>query len=122
MYRKCNFDDASNPSTLFMLTDLEARLEDLLSAIDQMPEEYVLKAESKKEKERRERVRAERMELQQKNYEERMKKSMERSMQAPRKRRGRQVMWRSQPVRKAVAAEKTSDQDDRDTADAQFFT
>lgn len=121
VYRKCNFDADSNPSTLFMLTDLEARLEDLLSAIEQMPEDYVLKAEKEKEKDRRERVRQERMEQQQKMYEERMRKSMKRSMQAPRKRRGRQVMWRSQPLRKAVQTEKKSDQDADDNADAQYF-
>jgi len=122
VYRKCSFDADSNPSTLFMLTELEAKLEDLLSAIEQMPEEYVLKAEKEKEKERRERVRQERMAQQQKMYEERMKKSMERSMQAPKKRKGRQVMWRSQPLRRAVQAEKKADDGGEDDADAQYFT
>jgi hypothetical protein len=87
VYKRCGFDAETNSSTLYMLTDLEARLEDLLSAIDQMPEEYVAKAEKEKEKERRERVRQERISQQQKMYEERMKKSMERSMQAPKKRK-----------------------------------
>lgn len=122
VYRKCQFDADSNPSTLFMLTDLEARLEDLLSAIEKMPVEYVLKAEKEKEKDRRERVRQERMAQQQKMYEERMKKSMQRSMQAPKKRKGRQVMWRSQPMRKAVQAERKTDDGAEDDADAQFFT
>jgi len=103
-----------------MLTELEARLEDLLSSIDNMSEEYVVKAE--KEKERRERVRQERMAQQQKMYEERMKKSMQRSMQAPKKRKGRQVMWRSQPLRKAVQAERKADDGGEDDADAHYFT
>jgi Domain of unknown function (DUF4200) len=59
VYERCGFDAGSNPTTLFMLSDLEARLEDLLSAIAQMPEEYVIKAEKDKEKKRRERKRAE---------------------------------------------------------------
>lgn len=104
-----------------MLTDLEARLEDLLQAIELLPEEVVIKAEKEKEKERRERVRQERISTQKKMYEDRMKKSMERSLQAPRKRRGRQVMWRSQPQRKAKAKEHLVDNDVDDQADQQFF-
>ena len=45
MYERCGFDASSSPTTLYMLSDLEARLEDLLSDIGQMPEEYVAKAE-----------------------------------------------------------------------------
>lgn len=121
VYKRCGFDAETNSSTLYMLTDLEARLEDLLSAIDQMPEEYVAKAEKEKEKERRERVRQERISQQQKMYEERMKKSMERSMQAPKKRKGRQVMWRSQPERHLTHTEDDSKVDQGDEADLQHF-
>ncbi|TYZ57661.1 hypothetical protein PybrP1_012514 [[Pythium] brassicae (nom. inval.)] len=121
VYKRCGFDAETNSSTLYMLTDLEARLEDLLSAIEQMPEEYVAKAEKEKEKERRERVRQERISQQQKMYEERMKKSMERSMQAPKKRKGRQVMWRSQPARHLKHAEDDSKADQGDEADHHHF-
>jgi hypothetical protein len=121
VYRQCGFDADSNPNTLFMLTDLEARLEDLRKEIEQMPEEECQKALKDKEKERRDRVRQERMAEQQKMYEERMKKSLERSMQAPKKRKGRQVMWRSKPMRKAVQSERKDD-GGGDDADAQFFT
>lgn len=48
MYERCGFDASSSPTTLYMLSDLEARLEDLLSDIAQMPEEYVAKAEKVK--------------------------------------------------------------------------
>jgi len=112
VYKQCGFDATSNPSTLFMLSELEARLEDLLSALEQMPEEYVIKAEKEKEKKRREKKRQEQQELQLRLQEERNRKSLERSMQAPKKRVGRQVMFRSQPVRKAVKEEKEEiDQD-----------
>lgn len=122
VYKRCGFDAETNASTLYMLTDLEARLEDLLSAIEQMPDEYVAKAEKEKEKERRERVRQERIAAQQKMYEERMKKSMERSLQAPKKRKGRQVMWRSQPARQVKHAEDDGKVDQGDEADHQHFT
>ena len=60
VYKKCGFDvSGGSPSTLFMLSDLEARLEDLLSAMEAMPEEYVVKAEKAKDKQRRDRKRAE---------------------------------------------------------------
>ncbi|CAK4380313.1 unnamed protein product [Aphanomyces euteiches] len=121
VYQRCGFEADSNPNTLFMLTDLEARLEDLLSAIEHMPEDYVVKAEKEKEKERRERVRQERISQQTKMYEERMKKSMERSMQAPKKRKGRQVVWRSQPLRQTKQQESESHVNDDDQADQQHF-
>jgi hypothetical protein len=122
VYRQCGFDADSKPGTLFMLTELEAKLEELLSTMSLMDPEDVLRLEKKKEKERREQVRKERMTQQQQMYEERMKKSMQRSMQAPKKRKGRQVMWRSQPLRKAVQAEKKNDGDDDGNEDAQYFT
>jgi hypothetical protein len=56
-----------------------------------MPEEYVLKAEKEKEKKRREKKRQEQQALQLKMQEERNRKALERSMQAPKKRNGRQV-------------------------------
>lgn len=120
VYRKCGFDDSSNPATLTMLTDLEAKLEDLLSQIEAMPEEYVVKAEKMKEKDRRERVRAERMAQQQQLYEERLAKSMARSMQAPKKKTGKQVMFRSAPPKLRVKKKNDEDQEDEDK-DAEFF-
>ena len=71
--------------------------------------------EKLKEKERRERVRQERLVEAQRTYEDRMAKSMARSMQAPKKRRGRQVMWRSRPLRKfAGLLDKVEDKEDED--------
>lgn len=43
VYKQCGFDATLKPNTLFMLSELEAKLEDLLSALDQMPEDYVIK-------------------------------------------------------------------------------
>ena len=64
MYQRCGFDSSSNPSTLFMLSDLEAQLEDLLSALELMPEDEVKEQEKKKEKIRREAKRIEAKEAQ----------------------------------------------------------
>mmetsp|Transcript_1645 Transcript_1645/g.4140 ORF Transcript_1645/g.4140 Transcript_1645/m.4140 type:complete len:240 (+) Transcript_1645:1-720(+) len=122
VYRKCGFDCDASPSTLSMLTDLEARLEDLLSHIDQMPEEYVVKAEKHKEKERRERVRAERLAQQQQVYEERLRKSIERSMQAPKKKTGKPVMFRSAPPQKKVRKKDDSAAEEKAQDLKEFFS
>jgi Domain of unknown function (DUF4200) len=100
VYEQSGFDASSKPNTLFMLSQLESRLEVLLMEIERMPVEYVIKAEKEKEKRRRERKREEQQALQERLQEERNKRAIERSMQAPKKRIGRQVMYRSRPIRK----------------------
>ncbi|KAH8069623.1 hypothetical protein JL720_11925 [Aureococcus anophagefferens] len=114
VYQKCGFDVGSKPSTLFMLSELEARLEQLLDHIETMSEEYIMKEEKDKEKKRRERKRQEQQALQDAQQEERNRKSIARSMQAPKKRTGRQVMFRSAPMRQAVREEKEEEDDDLD--------
>lgn len=111
VYELCGFDAASKPTTLFMLSQMESKLEVLLQDIELMPSEYVIKAEKEKEKRRRERKREEQQALQVKLQEERNKRAIERSMQAPKKRVGRQVMYRSKPLR---MEEKKSGDDDND--------
>jgi hypothetical protein len=121
VYQRCGFDSSSNPSTLFMLSDLEAQLEDLLSALELMPEEYVKKVEKEKEKKRRELKRIEQQAAQEARQAEKNKIAIERSMQPPPKRVGRQVMYRSQPVRRKVKQEaKTETQEELD--ELKFFT
>ena len=97
VYETCGFDAESNPSTLTMLTDLEAKLEELLTEIEQMPEDYVEKAEKAKEKERRDRVRGERLLAQQEAYAKKLEISMRRSRQPP-KPQGKPVMAPSKPL------------------------
>lgn len=115
VYVRCGFDCTSKPATLFMLSELEAKLECLLEQVDTMPEDYILKEEKEKEKKRRERKRAEQQALQDALQEERNRKSIERSLQAPKKRTGRPVMFRSPPIRKTVKHKKEDDtKDDED--------
>jgi hypothetical protein len=110
VYEECGFDASSRPSTLFMLSQLESRLELLLTEIEKMPDDYIIKSEKEKEKKRRERKREEQQKLQERKQEERNKNAIERSMKAPKKRFGRQVMFRSIPVRK----EEVNNGDDND--------
>ena len=121
VYKKCGFECDAAPSTLSMLTDLEARLEELLGHIKHMPQEYVIKAEKLKEKERRERVRTERLTQQQEQYEERLRKSIERSMQAPKKRTGKPVMFRSAKPQKKETKTDNSIAEEKERELKEFF-
>ena len=120
VYEKCGFNAESKPSTLTMLTDLEARLEDLLTKIEQMPEDFVAKAEKQKENERRERYRNARLKEAEIKYREKLEISMRRAMQAPKKRTGKPIMTRSKPLfrRKKVEAVEVEDEH---AADQKYF-
>lgn len=113
-YEQCGFDASSKPSTLFMISQLESRLETLLGDIEKMPIDYVIKSEKEKEKKRRERKREEQQALQIKLQEERNKRAIERSMQAPKKRTGKQVMYRSRPIKKENTLVRNDDDDNND--------
>ncbi len=120
VYEKCGFNAESKPSTLTMLTDLEAKLEDLLTKIEQMPEDFVAKAEKQKENERRERYRNARLKEAEIKYREKLEISMRRAMQAPKKRTGKPIMTRSKPLfrRKKVEAVEVEDEH---AADQKYF-
>jgi len=110
VYDLCGFDASSKPSTLYMLSQLESKLEMLLQDIERMPLDYVIKAEKDKEKKRRELKRAQQQEQQEKQQEERNRRAIERSMQAPKKRNGPPVMYRSRLIRREL--KNTGDVDD----------
>lgn len=99
VYDLCGFDASSKPSTLFMLSQMESKLEVLLQDIERMPVEYVIKAEKEKEKRRREHKRAQQQAQQERQQEERNRRAIERSMQAPKKRNGPPVMYRSRLIK-----------------------
>jgi len=111
------FAEADNSlGTLQMLTNIEARLEELLSIIDAMPREEVEAAEKQKEKERRQRVREAKQALAAKLQEERIQRSIRRSQEPVRRRVGKPIMFRSQPIQRKKKAvdeqEKKMDEED----------
>eukprot|EP00981_Chlorochromonas_danica_P013086 scaffold5788_cov159-Ochromonas_danica.AAC.2 len=116
VYETIGFDASTKPSTLFMLSQMESKLEVLLQDIERMPTDYVIKAEKEKEKRRRERKREEQQAQQEKAQEERNRRAIERSMQAPKKRAGRQVMYRSRPLR-TEEKKAGDDENDKDNTD-----
>lgn len=64
VYDACGFDATTKPSTVFMLAQLETKLESLLAEIEKMPQDYVIRAEKEREKRRREKKREEQQALQ----------------------------------------------------------
>ncbi|KAJ1477717.1 hypothetical protein T484DRAFT_3001829 [Baffinella frigidus] len=80
VYERCGFEADPSLGTLMMLANVEARLEEHLSAMEKMPQDEVDKAEKEREKERRARVRAEKMAAQKKQQEDRINKSIERCL------------------------------------------
>ena len=95
VYELCGFDANSKPSTLYMLSQLESKLEMLLQETEEIPDEFMVRADKEKEKKRRELKRAQQQEQQEKQQEERNRRAIERSLQAPKKRNGPPVMYRS---------------------------
>ena len=122
VYEQCGYDASSKPATLTMLSQMETKLEALLAAIEKMPSAYVIKAEKEKEKRRRERKREEQQALHERLQEERNRRAIERSMQAPKKRVGRMVMSRSRPVRTDSRNKGDDDNDNGNDDEIKFLS
>lgn len=71
-----------------MLTNIENKLEELFESIETMPPEKVEAAEKAKEKERRLRLREEKLEAQRIHQEERVRRALERAQADPKKKVG----------------------------------
>ncbi|KAI8800093.1 hypothetical protein BJ742DRAFT_764473 [Cladochytrium replicatum] len=105
VYRKCIGDNDANLSTLQMLTNVENRLEQLFEIIEMMPPDRVEHAEKMKDKERRQRLREEKMEAQRILQEERVQRALERARAPVKKKTGKLVVFRSAPPQKKKKAE-----------------
>lgn len=123
VYRSCIGDNEANISTLQMLTNIENRLEELFEQIETMPTDKVEAAEKAKEKERRMKLREEKMEQQRIHQEERVKKALERAKAEPKKQTGRKLVFRSEPPTHKKKEDDGADQASREEEElAYFFT
>ncbi|KAJ3000684.1 Coiled-coil domain-containing protein 38 [Globomyces sp. JEL0801] len=105
VYRRCLGDNDGDLSTLQMLTSIENRLEQLFEAIELMPPDKVEEAEKMKDKERRQRLREEKLEAQRALQEERVQRALERARAPVKKKTGKPVIFRSAPPQKKRAQE-----------------
>lgn len=123
VYRSCIGDNEANISTLQMLTNIENRLEELFEQIETMPQDKVEAAEKSKEKERRLKLREEKMEQQRLHQEERVRKALERAKAEPKKQTGRKLVFRSEPPRHKKKEDDRNDQQSKEEEElAYFFT
>ncbi|KAJ3072962.1 Coiled-coil domain-containing protein 38 [Podochytrium sp. JEL0797] len=100
VYRKCIGDSDANLNTLQMLTNIENKLEQLFETIENMPRDKVEQAEKTKDKERRRRLREEKMETQRLLQEKRVQIALERAKAPVKKKVGKPVVFRSAPPQK----------------------
>ncbi|KAJ3297159.1 Coiled-coil domain-containing protein 38 [Rhizoclosmatium sp. JEL0117] len=100
VYRKCIGDSDANLNTLQMLTNIENKLEHLFETIEGMPRDKVEQAEKTKDKERRRRLREEKMETQRALQEKRVQIALERAKAPVKKKVGKPVVFRSAPPQK----------------------
>ncbi|KAK3102468.1 hypothetical protein FSP39_011574 [Pinctada imbricata] len=121
VYRSCIGDNEANISTLQMLTNIENRLEELFEQIETMPQEKVEAAEKAKEKERRLKLREEKMEQQRLHQEERVRKALERAKAEPKKQTGRKLVFRSEPPRHKKREDDGADQASKEEEELAYF-
>lgn len=101
VHRACCHEAERDPDNLQMLKDVESKLEEFLTALDEAESEDVGLAvtvedlERKKEKDRRDLVRLQRKNQQDRKIEERLKASLQRSQAPVHKKVGKQIMFRS---------------------------
>ncbi|KAI8920403.1 hypothetical protein BC831DRAFT_479822 [Entophlyctis helioformis] len=119
VYRRCLGDNDGNLSTLQMLTSIENRLEQLFEYIELMPPEKVEQAEKIKDKERRQRLREEKMEAQRALQEERVQRALERARAPVKKKTGKPVVFRSPPPQKKKKKEEDNKKKEED--DLEYF-
>ncbi|KAJ3018044.1 Coiled-coil domain-containing protein 38 [Thoreauomyces humboldtii] len=117
VYRRCIGDNEATLSTLTMLTTIENRLENLFETIEMMPPDKVEQAEKMKDKERRQRLREEKMEAQRLLQEERVQRALERARAPVIKKTGKPIAFRSAPPQKKKRKEEdTKKKEEEDLA------
>ncbi|KAG5836107.1 hypothetical protein ANANG_G00251090 [Anguilla anguilla] len=121
VYRSCIGDSEGNLSTLQMLTAIEGRLGELLENVDSIPRDRVLMAEKAKERERRIRLREEKISQQKRHQEERLQKALERAQADIAKNKGKKLMVRSHPPERKKKEAPNTDMADREREEHQYF-
>ncbi|XP_032502816.1 coiled-coil domain-containing protein 38 [Phocoena sinus] len=98
VYKVCIGDaEVGSLNSVQKLVRVESRLVELSDLIESIPKENVEAIERMKQKERRQKLREEKVKEKQKHQEERLKTALERAGAQPKKKLGRQLIYRSKP-------------------------
>ncbi|KAM4022000.1 LOW QUALITY PROTEIN: cilia- and flagella-associated protein 100 [Anomaloglossus baeobatrachus] len=122
VYQACIKENRANLNALQMLTMMEQQVEELLDNIEAIPKERLEIAEKAKEKERRLRLRDEKIKQQKLHQEERLRRALERAQADPKKTTGRKLMTRSDPPAMKPKIEKDQDADKEKEEALLFFS
>ncbi|XP_051752548.1 cilia- and flagella-associated protein 100 [Ctenopharyngodon idella] len=121
VYHCCVGETEANLTILQMLTAIEEKLGQLLENAEMIPKDQMSIAERAKEKERRMRLRDEKIHLQIKQQEERQKKALERSQTEIKKTSVKKLMPRSQPPVRKRQTNKSTETTDRENEEFLYF-
>lgn len=119
VYEACGSEQQKK--TLDMLTDLEAKLEDLLHRMETMDPAWVRAAEKEKQQARRERQREEHALGEQRKYEEKLAAQLRRAQEPVKKKTGKPVMQRSRPPRRRKKAESSAEQNEEEMLEQRYL-
>ncbi|XP_067315506.1 cilia- and flagella-associated protein 100 [Pseudorasbora parva] len=123
VYHCCVGETEANLTTLQMLAAIEEKLGKLLENVEMIPKDQMSIAERAKEKERRMRLREEKILLQIKQQDERQKKALERSHNEIKKTSVKKLMPRSKPPVRKRQTNKSTETTDRDNEEfLNFFS
>ncbi|XP_041379328.1 LOW QUALITY PROTEIN: cilia- and flagella-associated protein 100-like [Gigantopelta aegis] len=121
VFSKCIGVTDATASTLQMLTAIEGRMEELFKNWKVLPVDKVEAAEKAKEKERRLRLREQKLQEQRLHQEERLKRALERAQADPKKRTGRRLVYRSEPPVLKRKQRDSDDQREKEEEELQYY-
>eukprot|EP00427_Karlodinium_veneficum_P023594 CAMPEP_0169107950 /NCGR_PEP_ID=MMETSP1015-20121227/25165_1 /TAXON_ID=342587 /ORGANISM="Karlodinium micrum, Strain CCMP2283" /LENGTH=614 /DNA_ID=CAMNT_0009169535 /DNA_START=117 /DNA_END=1961 /DNA_ORIENTATION=+ len=124
VYLRCGLSMDHDPDTLQMLASIEARLEELIHGLEEAylrDSRQVKQLELQKQKERRERLREQKIQDSLVKQEERLKISLQRSQNPVFKKAGKQVMYRSPPLRQEKRVVRDTSEDEANARDHRVF-
>ncbi|XP_070611958.1 coiled-coil domain-containing protein 38 [Erythrolamprus reginae] len=120
----CGTHEVSSMTSFQMLKKIEMRVSELCEMFEILPKEYlemIEVTEKLRAKERRQRIREDKLKELRRIQEERLKLALERAIAEPKKRTGRKLVYRSQPPMTKHEAAQTTDATTR-SEDDYYFT
>ncbi|XP_068939952.1 cilia- and flagella-associated protein 100 [Petaurus breviceps papuanus] len=121
VYRHCIGDCESSLGTLQMLTIIEHQLDELLENLEKVPPWRIEQVEKAKEKERRLRLREEKVRLLKHMQEERLQRALARAHATIKKKTGRKLVYRSEPAASKIRSKETEHMYDKEKEELLFF-
>ncbi|XP_008966430.2 cilia- and flagella-associated protein 100 isoform X1 [Pan paniscus] len=122
VYRHCTgTQQEANLGTVQMLTIIEHQLDELLENLEHVPQVKIEQAERAKEKERRIRLREEKLQMQKILQEEHLRRARARAQAEIKKKRGRTLVCRSRPPAHRIKQQSEHTLMDKEEEELLFF-